>query len=149
MKPNSLIIASLALVASLLVLGTCFDAQADSSATGYYQYETENGSLAFGDDVDQIPERYSSSHVWKTWHALLTSSASKMSIAPDMPVTTWSDDGEPEVNPNHLNDCTGHITIVRQRFQIEEYSVVRFVTRDECGRVVSVTEDPPDIDLKR
>ncbi len=114
----------------------------------YYQYETKN-SIAFTDDPEQIPVRYAEKGITKTWADLYTKTDAKQSVAEPHPIPTWSDPGKPEVNPNHLNDCSAHITIEQVRLQVEEYNYEYFIARDECGKVVSVTRSEPTISLNR
>ncbi len=53
------------------------------------------------------------------------------------------------INPNLLNDCSGFVSTRKIRVQEGDYNRSKIVVIDECGRVVSVTGQYPEIQINR
>ncbi len=48
-----------------------------------------------------------------------------------------------------LRDCTGHVLVTSERFQIGDYNRRFYTVFDECGRVASVTRSRPAVQINR
>jgi len=48
-----------------------------------------------------------------------------------------------------LRDCTGHVFVTSERFQIGDFNRRFYTVFDECGRVLSVTRSRPAVQINR
>lgn len=121
----------------------------------FYHWVDENGTLVYTDDPKLIPINYLDSVVKRDTQELT------MGIEDQFPqseeVTTRLNHlrqlrSEVGPNPNRLNDCTGFVAVHKIRMRegkYEEYDRTKVVAIDECGRVVSVSGQYPEIRINR
>ena len=117
------------------------------------------GVIAFTDDTEMVPEKYRAD---VEIIALTGLENLKRATIPDSEGEAAYAAGLEErlayfrqvnanspVNPNRLNDCTGHVLVTSQRMQLGDYNRRIFFATDECGRTRSVTSFSPDVQINR
>ena len=53
------------------------------------------------------------------------------------------------LNPNRINPCMGHLIVKKVRVQQGDYNRSKVVVIDECGSVVSVSGQYPELHINR
>lgn len=149
-QPQTFMKTGFAIAAAFALLAVSLEANAET-----YFWTTEDGTYSFTDDVKKVPARYKAQ-----------AKTVDLKTAADKQITPHSTSGHaealqarleslraqnaaPTANPNRLTDCTGSVTMTRERRQEGEYNRLYFIVTDECGRVVSETPFYPEVQINR
>ena len=131
-------------------------AEETAFARTYYSWTTDDGSFAYTDDPKLIPSKYR--EVVKT-NSFADLDESVQTTTMDAPSAVRAATAQASLkraravqavevrNPNHLQGCTGPITVELKRRNHTErghsYNSLFFVVRNACGDVKSVTRSRP------
>lgn len=149
------------LIAMLMVLAALAFAM-EANAGTFWQWTDDDGVVSVTDDVKRIPARYADRAVERQFEQIVdrrtpvTVPATEYEAALTRSLERMREvNARTTVNPNHLRDCTGPVTITKERRDYEErgqsLNSMFFVTRNACGDVISVTREQPRlrVDLER
>ncbi len=129
----------------------------EAEASDFYQWTDSAGAISFTDDESRIPAAFKEAVEVIRIEGLKSFEQGSI-VAP----STYAVDLEARLT--HLRsmriesifasrqrprDCTGHVFVTSERFQIGDYNRRFYTVFDECGRVVSVTRSRPAVQINR
>jgi hypothetical protein len=141
-------------IALLIALAAILSAS-KVEAGDFYQWTNEDGSISFTDDAKRIPARYKASATERDFAGIAEKRITPHSISENAEALAARLQGlretnsAPAVNPNQLPDCSGPVTVVRERRQVGEYNRTFYVATDECGNVVYDSPVPVRLRMER
>ena len=144
--------ATLVLCVAVL-LSVC--ASPASAEGNFLSWTNSNGTVGMTDDLKRVPERYQGSVTTRSFDSVefrftpvVTSAAERQEqLTARLERQRRILSTPTEVNPNHIQDCAGPVTVSRTRLNHEvngqKVNSTFFVTRNGCGDVVSLTQEQP------
>lgn len=148
-----------ALGIGVALLVAASESHADEPPAVVHMYVTSDGIVSFTDDPEAVLEKYRDEAETVQVDGLVDYergtttnpiASERYALALEARLAHLRQvNAKPPVNPNRLNDCSGHVTVRKVRVQEGPYNRAKMVATDECGRVISVTGQYPEVRINR